>query len=158
PMLWKSLKIEGWGLFKALAKFTSAVVQGDFPGAEKEAFGAIQYVKFKEDDGELAWALVYNSMTRAIVGLLPHDSAHINADQMAKLAAWADKFDGKIAAAGIAIDQTFFDRPGWSEYVREISRQLRAWLIAGEMSDADADNVVRQLPSVFTLALDMEWL
>jgi hypothetical protein len=116
PLLWKPLKVDGWGLFKAVGRITLSLWKSDLEATKKEAFGAIEYVKFKSNDGELAWALVYNSMTRALSGLLTDSKLGITREQADKIADRAAEFDGKLAAADIAIDQAFFDHPGWSEY------------------------------------------
>src|SRR5579883_177736 len=155
---WKPLKIDGWGLFQAVAKCGKALWEGNAVSALEEALKAVQCIKFKDKDGELAWALVYNAMTRAAAGFLGVLQPQLAAGTHERLVAAAIETDRKLEAAGVTLNQDFFDHPGWCDYVRAVAQHFRHWLIAVGVDEPSADNLSRELPQQFTLALDLEWL
>ena len=157
-VLWKPLKVDGWGLFKAAAKFAKASWSGDAAAAAKEAFEALDYVQFQENDGHLAWALVQTSMAKAVATLLRGVKERLKPEAFAKFEEHVARLDQELDAHTVAIDQEFFDHPGWSPYAREVTRLFRAGLVAFEMGDTLADWYARQLSQLFSQRLDKEWL
>jgi uncharacterized protein YjbI with pentapeptide repeats len=158
-LLWTPLKIDGWGLFWAAGKCVKAIWYGDLRTALDDSLKAVQCVRFKDrTDGELAWALVYTAMTRAVVGLVNDLKQPLTADTYERLVATAPEADRGLDGAGVALDRAFFDHPGWSDYARTVARQFRHWFVAAGVDDASADRFSRELPRRFTYALDWEWL
>ncbi|HEY1188706.1 MAG TPA: NACHT domain-containing protein, partial [Gemmata sp.] len=155
---WRPLKIDGWGLFKAAVQVVKSLSAKQYDAAVKDALAVLETVKFKENDAHLAWALVYTAMTKAIANLLRSVRDETSAHVFERFAAQCARLDQELNANETAIDKAFFDHPGWSQYVREVTNKVRAGLIASELDEGSADTIARTLPQQFTLALDREWL
>ena len=86
----------------------------DWDKALDRALGAIECVKFKDEPGELAWAIVYRAMPRAVVALLRDPEPGLTPKQIEKLKAKSVQFDTNLTAADVVINEEFFEHPGRS--------------------------------------------
>ncbi|MDB5310333.1 MAG: pentapeptide repeat protein [Gemmataceae bacterium] len=160
PLLLKPLQVSDWpGLFQTLTKLGHDLAKMEFDAAFPGATKALSYVEFKNRPQELAWTLIFRSMTRAVGRILAWCRKKIPV-QLARLGIGVDvsRLDAELDNIDVSIDQEFFDRPGASPYVRQVCWRLRGWLIAAGVSDTLADNIIGRVPRDFSVLLSDEWL
>ncbi len=166
----KEIKVDFKDLFKALGKAVVSSVFGKFDSAIGGLVDSVLAFKFKEDVNQLAWLLIYRSISRAIF-ILIEDNLQIIAEATrgfkslankaevsdANLEVIAGQLDYNVAARKLVIDEKFFSHPRDFAVIEDLKKPLAQWLESFGLNSAQAKSICGRLPSYFVIALNEEW-
>lgn len=163
-------KVDFNELFKALGKAAIDVSFGKYDSTISNLVDAISVFKFKEEAGQLAWFLIYRSMSRAMFMLIKENQSLIreatkgfqslasgtklNEENLKEI---AGKLDYAVDARDIVIEESFFENPREFSVIQDLKKPFAAWLENFGLTSAQAQSISGRLPSYFVLALNTEW-
>jgi len=146
---------------KLLLGIGKMVVEGamldwsDFGGAALDTLDALGLSK-KPD--ELAWLLIYRSLTAAFAELVKnYRDLFRNPPNEEQLKTISSQFDQRLAEAEVTIRLDFFDRPGYLPLLKQLQAPLSDWLHGLGATTADAEQMACRLPDYFVFALHETW-
>jgi hypothetical protein len=157
-------------LFKSLSK---AIVHGvtlNWVDAAKNSANAVSAVGFEKDAGQVAWLLIHRSIIQAIYSLVRDNLDLIksspagfwNLREQPELSEQdfeviSQKLDLSLEENELAIDSSFFERPGELPVVRAMTVPFFQWLKGAGLTDAQAKAISDRLPTYFIYALTDQW-
>ena len=152
----KPLKANFKDLFKALGKGVADGVTGQWGGVAKDLVDASVAVGLANDPSQLAWLLIYRSLTQAIVSLVK-DSRELLIDQPDDLESFSDRLSLSLEEHELTIRPDFFDQPQTLSIIKAIQLPLKQWLEGFIPEQAQAQAISNRLPTYFIFALNREW-
>jgi uncharacterized protein YjbI with pentapeptide repeats len=153
----KPLKVNFKDLFKALGSAGSDVATQNWVGVGKDAVDAIAAVGLtSKDPAELAWSLIYNSLTKAIYRLVG-ESQYLMTDVPSDIDPLIESLDWSFENKDLEITDDFFKHPEQLSLVKDIQLPLRQWFEGVGVSAPQAEALSNRLPSYFTFSLEDEW-
>ncbi|MCI5161585.1 MAG: NACHT domain-containing protein [Candidatus Electrothrix sp. AX5] len=157
--LWnREIKAEPRKLLLGIGKM---VIEGamldwsDFGGAALDTLDALGLSKKPE---ELAWLLIYRSLTAAFVELVKnYRDLFRNPPNEEQLETISSQFEQRMAEAEVTIRLDFFDSPGDLPLLKQLQGPLSDWLHGLGAAPADAEQIACRLPDYFVFALHETW-
>ncbi|MEO0769201.1 MAG: pentapeptide repeat-containing protein [Cyanobacteria bacterium J06649_4] len=143
-------------LFKALGKGVADGVTGQWGGVAKDLVDASVAVGLANEPSQLAWLLIYRSLTQAIVSLVK-DSQELLIDQPDDLESFSDRLSLSLEEHELTIRPDFFDQPQTLSIIKAIQIPLKQWLEGFIPEQAQAQAISNRLPTYFIFALNREW-
>jgi uncharacterized protein YjbI with pentapeptide repeats len=166
----KPLKVDFKDLFKTLGKVVINAGVGKFDSAISSFVDSIVIFKFKENINELAWLLIYRSISRAMFMLIEDNlfliaeairgfqtlanKAELNSENLEEI---AEKLNYKVAARKLIINDKFFNNPRSFAVIEDLKEPLAEWLKSFGLNSSQALSISNRLNSYFVLALNDEW-
>lgn len=153
----KPLKANFKDFFKALGKAGVDGATGQWIGLGKDAVDALAAVGLDSNEpAELAWALIYNSLTKAIADLMAASEFLIryvdrNIDEL------ADTLDLSLENSELEITERFFEHPEQLPLLQQIQTPLKQWFEGFGLTAFQAETLSARLPTYFVFALNYEW-
>ena len=127
----------------------------DFGGAALDTLDAAGLGK---KPGELAWLLIYRSLTAAFVELVKnYRDLFRNPPNKEKLDEISALFGQTMDGAEVIIKLDFFDQPGDLPLLKQLQGPLADWLQGLGAAPADAEQIACRLPDYFVFALHETW-
>ena len=157
--LWnKDISVKPKDLFKQLGKMAIKGVSLNFSGVGESALDAIDAVGLKKEPGELAWLLIFRSLTSATAKII-HDykDLFVNPPDEAELDRLSCKLADEFERIEVAIGLEFFKKPEEQPFLRSLVSPLSAWLEGLGLSSTNAATVSEHLSDYFTNALHEKW-
>lgn len=156
----KPLKANFKDFFKSLAKAGFNATTGQWIGVGKDAVDAIAAIGLESNEpAELAWALIYNSLTKAVASIIS-DSQFLMRDipDIAELSdRLSNRLDFSLESSELEISNRFFEHPEQLPIVQEMQTPLRQWLQVFGIEPVQAQVLSDRLPTYFVFALNQEW-
>ena len=122
----KPFKANFKDLFKSLGKAGVDAATGQWIGLGKDAIDALSAVGLEsKEPSELAWALIYNSLTRAIFGLVS-ESQFLMKEPPVDIASLTDQLDFSLEDSSLRITDDFFEHPGQLSVSRKAPNAVKA--------------------------------
>lgn len=109
-----------------------------------------------KDPGELSWALVYNAMTSAVVGLL-RDSEVSQEIVDSALKQLPTILDTELSNQDLQITESFFECPKRFPIVIIVQSLLQQWLKEAGIDPLQSKSLSHRLPTYFVFELTKEW-
>jgi uncharacterized protein YjbI with pentapeptide repeats len=155
----KGLKINFEDLFKALVKTVVDGVAGKWPDSAKDFADALVSIGLKDDPPQLAWLLIFRSLTRAMYDLIKESAGFVKIPANVKeLLKEIHTCIDSLEKSEQTISSVFFDHPKGLLVLDEIrkpfSQLLQAYI---GLSEPQAEVISTRLPSYFVSALCEEW-
>ena len=153
----KPLKANFRDIFAALGNAGFNAATGQWTGLGENAIDLLSAVGL-EDQGpaELAWVLIYRSLTQAI-GKLMADSEFLIQYVEQNLDELADTLDLSLENGELEISDSFFRCPDQLPLLEDIQIPLAQWFQGFGLTEIQAMTLARRLPSYFVFALNSEW-
>ena len=148
----KPLKANFKDFFKALGKAGVDGATGLWIGLGKDAVDALAAVGLDSNEpAELAWALIYNSLTKAIANLMAESEFLVqyvdqNIDEL------ANTLDFSLENSELEITDRFFEHPEQLPLLQEMQTPLKQWFEGFKLTPFQAKTLSARLPSYFVLA------
>ena len=153
----KPLKANFKDFFKSLGKAGVDAATGQWIGLGKDAVDALAAIGLESNEPEeLAWALIYNSLTKAVASILS-DSQFLMQDLPADLDGLSDSLDLSLESNDLEISSGFFEHPEHLSIVNELQTPLSQWLQGFGIEPFQAEVLSNRLPGYFVFALNQEW-
>ncbi|QSB01050.1 pentapeptide repeat-containing protein [Methylomonas sp. EFPC1] len=156
----RSLKIDPKSFLFKLAKAATKGFQGEFENAGENLAEALLDVKPEEKTGQLAWLLIYRSLTSAMTELLS-DSRDLFPEQQQDdqiLEGLTDNLNDYLLNLEVGISAEFFRYPQQLPLLAEFGKGMQQWLQGLGLAPMQARSLAQRLPDKFALALHGEWL
>jgi uncharacterized protein YjbI with pentapeptide repeats len=155
----KPLKANFKDLFKALSKAVVHGSTGQLNSVVADLGDAAVSVGLEEDSAQLAWRLIYNAITQAMVTLVDEQKEYfLNPPTPKELERLCENLDWSLEQHEVCIDRRFFERPRELPVIEQIKTPFTRWLTEGfDLNDAQAQAMAARLPSYFVFALNNEW-
>ena len=166
----KAIEVNFKDLFKSVAKTIVSAKIGKTDTAINSLVDGVAAFKFKEDAGQMAWLLIYRSITRALFMLVEENAALFRevTRGFASLAGEIDfddeqlkeieeKINWSIDASELKIDSDFFERPKVLPIIPELKTLFSSWFEEFGLDKTKADSLGERFPSYFVFALNEEW-
>ncbi|MGB0560612.1 MAG: pentapeptide repeat-containing protein, partial [Spirulinaceae cyanobacterium] len=153
----KPLKANFKDLFKALGKAGVDAATGQWLGLGKDAVDALAAVGLESNEPEeLAWALIYNALTKAVANVVS-DGEFLSRAIPEDLDGLSDGLDLSLEERELEITDHFFEHPEQLSVVQDLQTPLRQWLEGFGVEALPAEVLSNRLPSYFVFALHREW-
>ena len=153
----KPLKANFKDFFKALGKAGVDTATGQWIGLGKDAVDALSAIGLDSNEPEeLAWALIYNSLTKAIASIIS-DGQFLMQEIPDDVPGVSDSLDWSLESSELEITNSFFEHPEQLSVVGELKTPLRQWLQVFGVESFQAEVLSNRLPTYFVFALNREW-
>ncbi|MEM9119189.1 MAG: pentapeptide repeat-containing protein [Cyanobacteria bacterium P01_F01_bin.56] len=153
----KPLKANFKDLFKALGKAGVDTATGQWLGLGKDAVDALSAIGLESNEPEeLTWALIYNSLTKAMASLIS-DSQFLMQEIPADVGGVSDSLDLSLESQDLEISSRFFEHPEQLPVLTALKTPLRQWLQVFGIEPFQAEVLSNRLPAYFVFALNQEW-
>ena len=153
----KPLKANFKDFFKSLGKAGIDAATGQWIGVGKDAVDALSALGLESSEPEeLAWALIYNALTKAVASIIS-DSQFLIQDIPNDLEGLSDSLDLSLESSELEISDRFFEHPEQLAIVKAIQTPLRQWLEGFGIEPFQAEVLGNRLPAYFVFALNQEW-
>ena len=164
------LKANFKDLFKSLTKAAISSATFNWVEAGKNAADALTAVGLEKDAGQIAWLLIYRSIEKALHSLVEENLDLIRSsstgywnvqgqpeitDEAIEIA--GNKLDLSVEQSELAIDESFFKKPGELPVLQQIKLPFAQWLTSVGLTEAQAKSISDRLPTYFVYALNDEW-
>lgn len=159
-ILYRSLNFKFKDLFKYLGKAVIDGSIGNFSGVAKDLTDAGSAIGLdKEDNNQLIWILIYNSLAKAIVELINEDLIFFeNLPEESKIEKLCNELEENMDAPDFFIDESFFKSPGTIDFIVKAENFFLEWLKAiDDLELFKAKSISSRLPSYFVFSLNDEW-
>lgn len=166
----REVKVNFRDLFKALGKAVVSAKVAKFDLAINSLVDSVAAFELKKDAGQLAWLLIYRSISRAMFMLIEDNlllireatrgfqslagQAELNEKDLKTV---ADKLDYAVDARDLTIDRNFFERPRDFAVIEDLKKPLAEWLEKFGLNASQAHSICGRFPSYFVFALNDEW-
>ncbi|MBE7141793.1 pentapeptide repeat-containing protein [Bacillus paranthracis] len=148
----KPLKVDFKDLFKSLAKIGVHATTGAWDKAAVSAIDAGAALGFGTDKGQVAWLLIYRSLSNAVYDLVIENNVLLDhVDDV------CNQIDFSLEDEELLITEDFFLNPKSLSIVEVIQHPFYQWLTANGLNSSQANAIVHRLPSYFVFALHEEW-
>ena len=157
--LWnKPLNANFKDLFKSLGKAAINTATGQWTNLGQDAVETLVSLGLESDRAEeLAWALIYNSLKKAVFSLI-RDSQFLIQDIPNDLEEFVDRLDlSPLESMEFEISNRFFEHPEQLSIVQEIKTPLTQWFEGFGIEQVQAQLLSDRLPAYFVFALNREW-
>ncbi|MEM9450070.1 MAG: hypothetical protein AAGA75_16235 [Cyanobacteria bacterium P01_E01_bin.6] len=153
----KPLKTDFKSFFKSIGKAGVDAATGQWMGLGKDAVDALSAIGLESNEPEeLAWALIYNSLTTAIASIIS-DSQFLMQSIPDNIDGVSDQLDYSLESNELEISSDFFEHPERVSVVQDIKTPLRQWLVIFGIEPFQAEVLSNRLPAYFVFALNREW-
>ncbi|MEM8639796.1 MAG: pentapeptide repeat-containing protein [Cyanobacteria bacterium P01_G01_bin.54] len=153
----KPLQANFKDLFKALAKAGVDTATGNWLGLPKDAVDALAAVGLgSKEPAELAWALIYNALTKAVATVVS-DGEFLSRAIPEDLDGLSDRLDLSLEDRELEITDHFFAHPERLSVVQDLRTPLRQWLEGFGVEPPQAEALSNRLPTYFVVELYREW-
>jgi hypothetical protein len=153
----KPLKANFKDFFKSLGKAGVDAATGQWIGLGKDAVDALAAIGLESSEPEeLAWALIYNSLTKAIANLAA-DSQFLMQDAPENPEQFSNDLDLSLESQELELTSHFFDHPEQLPLIKAIQTPLQQWLEGFGIEPFQAEALSNRLPTYFVFALNQEW-
>ncbi|MEM9599100.1 MAG: hypothetical protein AAGD06_32835, partial [Acidobacteriota bacterium] len=153
----RPLKATFRSFFKSLSKTAVHAGTGQWERAATTAIDAATEVGLAAEPGQVAWMLLYESMTGAMAEL-----AHEVRDRLRFVddtpEAVVDALDFSFEDREIRIDAGFFEHPLDLGLHQHLEEPFHRWLVGGGLTDVEARGVVSRLGRYFVYRLHHEFV
>ena len=155
----KPVKADFKELFKALGK---GIIDGAFQNWNKvglDLADATAALGIDTQPEEIAWLLIYRSLTEGIKTLILDSQTLMKERQPSddELEESCQNLKAHLDAHELTIDLSFFDNPKQFSILEEIKPYLADWLEHFVETHSQAEAISNRLPSYFVFALHNEW-
>lgn len=148
----RPLQVNFKDLFKSLAKIGVHATTGGWEKVAVSAIDAGAALGFGTDKGQVAWLLIYRSLSNAIYDLVIENNMLLdNVDDV------CDQIDFSLEDEELLITEDFFLNPKSLSIVETIQQPFYQWITANGLNSSQANAIVHRLPSYFVFALHKEW-
>lgn len=160
----KSLKIKDpRNLFSSVAKAALNGLLGNLDSATENLVEASVELGIAKTPEEIAWLLIYNSLTAAMLALVKSnqdllfkiDNDELKVDELEIICDY--HLEQFLKDNELRIGQIFFTRPKDLGILEAIKIPLRQWLEEFSVDKAAAQSISDRLPTYFVYALHEEW-
>jgi uncharacterized protein YjbI with pentapeptide repeats len=157
--LWnKSINADFKELFKSLGKAGIDGLLGKWEEVAKDALDATAALGLTDKPEEIAWLLIYRSLTQAVFDLVEGNKELLiekpNASDFELL---SNNLNKSLESIEVHIDQDFFKSPKKLPIIKHIQTALINWLQYFSINQAQAETISNRLPTYFVFALHQEW-
>lgn len=157
-------------LFVGLTKSVSQVAVMNWGSAIKEAVEAVSVIDLEKNAGQIAWLLIYRSITQAMYSLVeenldlikssPESLWHLRDNQNLSeddLKALSEKLNLSLENSELVVDEEFFMRPAEISVLKNIRQPFFQWLNEVGLEKHQARTISDRLPTYFIYALNEQW-
>ena len=160
--LWlREVEFDAKPFFVALAKAAVKGVAGKVDDTLVEFGDALAAAGLGKEPGQVAFTLLYGSLTRAIAELIKDAADFLPSLEApptdSDVEAICARLDEKLQATQVRIEASFFERPQGLPFLDEFQPILMDWLRELGLPKAEARALADRLPHKFPLALHEEW-
>ncbi|HLP88258.1 MAG TPA: pentapeptide repeat-containing protein [Nostocaceae cyanobacterium] len=154
----KPLKADFKALFQVLGKCAVDGVTGNWGEAVKDVLEVTTAVGLETTSEEIAWLLIYRSLTSAIFSLL-EDNKDLFSEKpiQSDIDFIIDKFSQTLENANLQIDDKFFIHPKKLSILPDIQNVLIDWLKYFINNQTKIEMISNRLPVYFVYELNKEW-
>jgi adenylate kinase family enzyme len=161
-ILYRDLSFSPKTLFAHLAKGAFSAVFLDGKGVQNNLLDLVKDVGLKDDEGQVAYALVFNAFNRALIDIIREFSDLFTEDSEdiaeQKIAEAAEQFEQAVSDIKLEIDADFFSNPKDISFLNDIESALCIWLEASGAGATEAKTLYLRVKERFVLSLHEEWL
>ncbi|MEM9542919.1 MAG: pentapeptide repeat-containing protein, partial [Cyanobacteria bacterium P01_E01_bin.42] len=152
----KPLKVDFKDLFKALSKAAIDTTTGQWVALAKDLVDTSVALGLGDDREQVAWLLIYRSLTQAIAHLVESRQALL-IPMSETVDSPSDRIDTSLENVSLKIDPEFFRDPTKLPILPPLQGILQEWLRDLVEEPPQARAIANLLPSYFVRALDREW-
>lgn len=150
----KPLKADFKSFFKSIGNAGIDTATGQWMGLGKDTVDALSAIGLESNKPEeLAWALIYNSLTKAIASIIS-DSQFLMQDIPTDIEGVSNQLDYSLESNELEFSSAFFEHPERLSVVQDIKTPLRQWLIIFGVEKFQAEVLSNRLPAYFVFALN----
>ena len=154
----KSISLEPKKFLQGIGKAALKGVSLDWSGVAETALDTIDAAGLREKPNELAYLLIFRSLTAALSELVKnYADLFFNRPEEAELETISARFEEEMGKANVSISLDFFNRPGELPLLKQLHDPLSAWLQGLGAAKGDAEQIACRLPDYFVTALHETW-
>ena len=154
----KSISLEPKKFLFGIGKAAIKGISGDLSGVGEAALDTVDAVGLQKQPEELAWLLIFRSLTAALTELVKNYADLFRKHpEEAELETLSARFAEEMGKAEVTISREFFNRPGQLPLLKNLQGPLTAWLHGLGTKKADAEQIACRLPDYFVTALHETW-
>jgi hypothetical protein len=154
----REIKAEPGKLIKGIGKMLLKGASLDWSGVGEAALDTVDAAGLREKPEELAYLLIYRSLTAALFELVKdHRDLFFNRPEEAELDKISACFEEEMGKAEVRISLDFFKQPGALPLLKQLHGPLSAWLHGLGAKQTDAGQIACRLPDYFVTALHETW-
>lgn len=154
----REIKAEPGKLIKGIGKMLLKGASLDWSGVGEAALDTVDAAGLREKPEELAYLLIYRSLTAALFELVKdHRDLFFNRPEEAELDKICACFEEEMGKAEVSVSLDFFKQPGELPLLKQLQGPLSAWLHGLGAKQTDAEQIASRLPDYFVTALHETW-
>jgi hypothetical protein len=154
----REIKAEPGKLIKGIGKMLLKGASLDWSGVGEAALDTVDAAGLREKPEELAYLLIYRSLTAALFELVKdHRDLFFNRPDEEQLHTLSACFEEEMGKAEVRISLDFFKQPDALPLLKQLQDPLSAWLHGLGAKQTDAEQIACRLPDYFVTALHETW-
>ena len=152
----KPLKANFRHLFKSLGKVAIDLPLGNWAGLARDLLEVPEALGLKEEPGQVAWLLIYRSLTAAMAELM-EEQRHLLQLNEQDLDNLCESLDLTLEDRELTLDREFFQAPEQLSLLEDIKLPFCQWLRQLGVDEGGGSAIATRLPTYFREALEKEW-
>lgn len=152
----RQTKVQKSKLFKGLLKIIKDISTTDWKSLPADTLDIIDSIKLDETNDNIAYKLLSRSLIDSLLNLIVENALCCEKEDIV-----SDELDERLASLlnseEVVLDKVFFNDPSSSPFLEKASPIIKQFLLNFQITDNEANNILRRLPSYFLYSLTQEW-